>query len=85
MLPILGDLLPYAVPVALSPLPMIAVVMLLLAPAGTRGGLGFLVGRVATLAALAFAVALLAGRCARRPRRPGNAGGWAADRPRRAC
>ncbi|MFO1209290.1 MAG: GAP family protein [Amaricoccus sp.] len=65
MLPTLGDLLPYAIPVALSPLPVIAVVMLLLAPAGTRGGLGFLAGRVAALAAVAFAVALLAGRLAR--------------------
>ena len=31
---LLGDLLPYAVPVALSPLPIIAVVMLLLEPPG---------------------------------------------------
>ena len=64
MLQVLGDLLPYAVPVALSPLPAIAMVMLLLAPAGNRGGLGFLAGRVATLAAIAFLVALLAGRLA---------------------
>ncbi|HVH01471.1 MAG TPA: hypothetical protein VM891_00680 [Amaricoccus sp.] len=43
-----GDLLPDAVPVALSPLPIIAVAMLLLAPAGTRGALAFLAGRLAT-------------------------------------
>ncbi|MFO1141816.1 MAG: GAP family protein [Amaricoccus sp.] len=67
MLQILGDLVPYAIPVALSPLPVITLVMLLLAPAGTRGGLGFLAGRVATLAAVAFAVALLAGQLARDP------------------
>ena len=81
MLQILGDLLPYAVPVALSPLPVIAVVMLLLAPAGTRGGLGFLAGRVATLAARR-----LRGGAARRPAR-GRAGRrrprrLAPDRPR---
>ncbi len=71
----LGDLLPYAVPVALSPLPVIAMVVLLLAPAGTRGGMGFLMGRVATLAVIAFGVALLAGRIAAEP---GGAdrGGW---------
>jgi len=67
MLQVLGDLLPYAVPVALSPLPVIAVVMLLLAPAGARGGFGLLAGRVATLGALAFVVALLAGRLGGEP------------------
>jgi hypothetical protein len=61
MLPILGDLLPYAVPVALSPLPIIAVVMLLLAPAGTGGGLGFLVGRLAALVGATLAFATLSG------------------------
>lgn len=61
MLPILGDLLPYAVPVALSPLPIIAVVMLLLAPAGMRGGLGLLAGRLATLVAATLAFAALSG------------------------
>lgn len=64
MLPMLGDLLPYAVPVALSPLPIIAVLVLILAPTGTRGGIGFLVGRVATLAVLTLIVAALAGRVA---------------------
>ena len=58
---VLGDLFPYAVPVALSPLPIIAVVMLLLAPAGGRGGLAFLLGRVATLFATALMFAALAG------------------------
>lgn len=61
MLRLLGDLLPYAVPVALSPLPIIAVVMLLLAPAGGRGGFGFLAGRLLTLAGLAFLISRLTG------------------------
>lgn len=61
MIPTFGDLLPYAVPVALSPLPIIAVVMLLLAPAGTRGGLGFLAGRLAALAAATVGFAALSG------------------------
>lgn len=56
----LGDLLPYAVPVALSPLPIIAVLMLLLAPAGIRGGLAFLAGRIMALAALALVLAAVA-------------------------
>jgi hypothetical protein len=75
MLEVLGDLVPYAVPVALSPLPVIAMVMLLLAPAGTRGGLGLFLGRVATLAGFAFVVALLAGYLAGEPR-GGDRGGW---------
>jgi hypothetical protein len=61
MLPILGDLLPYAVPVALSPLPIIAVAVLLLAPAGTRGGVGFLVGRLGALTAATLMFAALSG------------------------
>jgi hypothetical protein len=61
MLPILGDLVPYAVPVALSPLPIVAVVMLLLAPAGTRGGVGFLAGRLAALTVATLAFAALSG------------------------
>jgi Sap, sulfolipid-1-addressing protein len=57
---VVGDLLPFAVPVALSPLPVIAVVMLLLAPAGIRGGLGFLAGRLVALAAATLLFATLA-------------------------
>ena len=82
MLSILGDLVPYAVPVALSPLPIIAAVMLLLAPAGARGGLAFLIGRFATLAALAFAVSLVAVRLAG-PGRAGQRRRLGAHRPRR--
>ncbi len=75
MLPILGDLIPYAVPVALSPLPIIATVTLLLGPAGPSGALGFLVGRFAALLALSFVVALLAAEVAG-PLAGAERGGW---------
>ena len=54
---ILRELLPYALPVALSPLPAIAAIMIVLAPAGMEGGAGFLAGRVLTL----FLLLLLVG------------------------
>ena len=54
MLQTFGHLVPYALPVALSPLPVIAALMLLSSP---RGGLGFLAGR---LGALALATGLAA-------------------------
>lgn len=55
---ILIELLPYVLPLALSPLPAIAAIMVLLAPAGMRGGQGFLLGRCLTLFALLCLVAL---------------------------
>lgn len=64
MLHAFGSLLPYAVPVALSPLPIIALVMLLLSPAGSGGGIAFILGRALTLAALTFLVAALSDRFA---------------------
>jgi threonine/homoserine/homoserine lactone efflux protein len=75
MLPLLGDLVPYAVPVALSPLPVIAAVMLLLAPAGAAGAAAFLAGRLATLAALTLVVALLAAQLTGSPA-AAERGGW---------
>lgn len=73
MLGTLGDLLPYAVPVALSPLPIIAAVVLLLSPNGLPAAAGLVVGRIVTLAALTLAVALLAGQM---PGTRGEGGGW---------
>lgn len=64
MLGAFGTLLPYAVPVALSPLPIIAVVMLLLGRAGSPGGVGFLAGRLAALAGMTWLVAVLFERLA---------------------
>lgn len=75
MLPILGDLIPYAVPVALSPLPIIAAVMLLLAPSGPSGALGFVAGRFGALLGLSFVVALLAAEVAG-PWGGAERGGW---------
>lgn len=49
---VIGDVIPFAVGVALSPIPVIAVVLLLLAPVGARGGTLFLAARVLALAAL---------------------------------
>lgn len=49
---VIGDIVPFAVGVALSPIPVIAVVLLLLAPVGAPGGAMFLAARVLALAAL---------------------------------
>ncbi len=76
MLQLLGDVVPFAVPVAMSPLPIIAAVALLLAPAGTRGGVGFLIGRVVALAVCAFVVALFAVRVGDEPGEAVERGGW---------
>ena len=58
MLDVLGDVLPFGVGVALSPFPIIAVLLLLTAPIGVRGGWLFLLGRAAGLTAtfLAFSI-----------------------------
>jgi hypothetical protein len=58
---VLGDLLPLAVGVAVSPVPIIAVVLMLLAPraGGTSGG--FLLGWVAGIAGTATVFLFLAG------------------------
>lgn len=56
----LGHLVPYALPVALSPLPVIAALMLVLSPPGPRGGLSFLAGRLVALALVTLMAAALA-------------------------
>lgn len=52
MIELVGEMVPFAVVVALSPLPIIAVLLLLAAPAGLGAGLLFALGRVVTLALL---------------------------------
>jgi hypothetical protein len=47
---VVGDLLPFAVVVAVSPVPVIAVVLLLLADRAAETGVGFLLGWVAGIA-----------------------------------
>ncbi len=61
MLGVVGDLLPYSVPVALSPLPVIAVLLLLLGSGGNGKGLCFLAGRIAAMMILVFLASLFAG------------------------
>jgi len=56
---VVGEVFPLAVGVALSPLPVIAVLVLLPAPAGSAGGVGFLVGRLAGVGAIAGVVSVL--------------------------
>ncbi|MBG6237580.1 hypothetical protein IWX78_000523 [Mycetocola sp. CAN_C7] len=55
---VLGEILPLGVAVALSPLPIIAVLLLLVAPVGVRGALLFLAARAVTLCALVVIFAL---------------------------
>lgn len=57
---VLGDLLPTAIGVALSPVPIIAVVLMLATPRGRANGVAFAVGWVLGLVAVSVAVLLLA-------------------------
>ena len=57
MAQVVGDLIPFAIGVALSPLPVIAMLLLLLAPGGVRGGLAFLAARLLAFAVLVAAFA----------------------------
>lgn len=75
MLNAVGIMLPFSMPVALSPLPIIAVVMLLLAPGGVRCGIGFLLGRWLALAALSLAIAALSSRFVSQDA-SGDTSGW---------
>ena len=59
MLDVLGDVIPFGIGVALSPFPIIAVLLLLTAPVGIRGGWLFLLGRAAGFAALTTLFAVL--------------------------
>jgi threonine/homoserine/homoserine lactone efflux protein len=57
----IGDMLPAAVGVAISPLPIIAVVLILATPRGRVNGPAFLVGSILGMAAAGTAVLLIAG------------------------
>lgn len=56
MIELVGEMVPFAAVIGLSPLPIIAVLLLLAAPAGLGGGALFALGRVVTLALLVFAL-----------------------------
>ncbi|MGZ8804393.1 MAG: GAP family protein [Microbacterium sp.] len=59
MIDVLGDIIPFGVGVALSPFPIIAVLLLLTAPVGVGGGLLFLGGRAVGFALLTAVFAVL--------------------------
>jgi threonine/homoserine/homoserine lactone efflux protein len=59
--PVIGELLPLAVGVAISPVPIIAVILMLLAPRAGGTGLGFLLGWVTGIVAVTVVVLLIAG------------------------
>ena len=56
----LGDLLPLAMVIALSPIPIVACILMLFSPHGRRNGLAFLVGWVAGITVVTVAIRLLA-------------------------
>lgn len=56
----LGDILPLAVGVAISPLPVVAVILMLFSPQAGRAGPAFLLGWVIALIAVSAVVLLLA-------------------------
>lgn len=57
----IGDMLPAAVGVAISPIPIIAVVLLLMSPRGRVNGPAYLLGQLVGIAAAGAIVLLLAG------------------------
>jgi threonine/homoserine/homoserine lactone efflux protein len=71
LLDAVGDLLPAAVAVALSPFPIVAIVLILAAPRARTSGVAFAIGWAAGLAAVAYAVVVVAAA----------AGGAGLDRP----
>lgn len=64
MTPALGELIPSAAAVALSPFPIIAVVVVLSAPHARRNGVAFALGWLVGLSALSVVVVALAGGAA---------------------
>ncbi len=57
----IGDMLPAAVGVAISPIPIIAVVLMLVSPRGKVNGLAYLLGQITGVAAAGTIVLLIAG------------------------
>lgn len=56
---VLGQIFPYAIGVALSPLPLIGVLLVLRSPAGRSAGAAFLLARLAIVLVVSFGAALL--------------------------
>jgi hypothetical protein len=59
---VIGDLLPLAIGVAISPIPIIAVVLMLLSKQAGRTSIGFLIGWVASIVAVTTIVLVLVGQ-----------------------
>ena len=59
MIEVLGDTLPFAVGLLLSPSPIIAALLILLSPSGTAGGVTYGLGRLVGVAVVAVLVSLL--------------------------
>jgi hypothetical protein len=60
--PVIGELLPYAVVVAISPIQLIAVILMLLAPRARSTSTGFLIGWLAGLVAVTAVLVALTNR-----------------------
>ncbi|MEU4315541.1 GAP family protein [Nocardia sp. NPDC024068] len=74
---VLGDLLPIAVGVAISPIPIVAAILMILSARARGAGLGFAGGWVVGIAVVTVVVTLLAGPLGGSPyREPGAAGSW---------
>ncbi|MEJ1088618.1 GAP family protein [Microbacterium sp. Mu-80] len=61
MLEVIGDVLPNAVGIAISPIPIIAVILMLMSPRSKQLGLGFLVGWLLGVLVVTAIFTLLAG------------------------
>ncbi|UNK71571.1 GAP family protein [Microbacterium sp. H1-D42] len=61
MLEVIGDVLPSAVGIAISPIPIIAVILMLMSPRSKQLGLGFLVGWLVGVLVATTVFTLLAG------------------------
>lgn len=73
---VIGDLLPLAVGVAISPIPIVAVVLMLLSRNARVTGPGFAVGWVAGIFAVTAIVAAIAGSLGSGSGGGGSAGAW---------
>ncbi|MFC0316226.1 GAP family protein [Gordonia phosphorivorans] len=75
MNPVVGEILPMAVGVAISPMPIIAVILMLLGGSARTKGLGFAVGWLGGLIG-ATAVFIALGDAVDQTDEPGTAAGW---------
>jgi hypothetical protein len=73
---VLGQLLPYAIGVAISPVPIIAVILMLLSPRAGGAGAGFLVGWVVGIVVVTTVFVLLAGVIEPSDEGPSPVVGW---------